>query len=55
MNTQEEFDAAEIRWRSQLAGRSLVIEASADPDEAAKALAILGSNYRRAIGRDSKL
>lgn len=54
MNTQEEFDAAESLWRAQLAGRSLVIEASADPEEAERALGILGSNYRRASSRDQK-
>ena len=54
MKTQEEFDEAEARWRAQLTGRSLVIEASADPVESESALGILGNNYRRAGGREQK-
>jgi len=54
MKTQEEFDSAEERWRTQLTGRALVIEATADPVEAEEALAILGSNYRRRTLRDAK-
>lgn len=54
MKTQEEFDSAEKRWRTQLSGRALVIEATADPLEAEQALAILGSNYRRATTKDAK-
>jgi hypothetical protein len=55
MNTQEEFEAAERTWRAQLVGRSLIIEASADPLEAEEALRILGANYRRADTRDRKM
>ena len=54
MKTQEEFDDAESRWRAQLTGRSLVIEASADPAESEDALRILGFNYRRAGEREQK-
>lgn len=54
MKTQEEFDSAEQRWRIQLTGRALVIEATADPLEAEQALAILGTNYRRAATKDAK-
>jgi superfamily I DNA/RNA helicase len=35
MKTEEDFKAAEKRWAAQLTGRSLVIEANADLEQAA--------------------
>src|SRR5438067_5769964 len=45
MRSQEDFEAADRRWASQLRGRSLVIEADANPDEARLALEVLGRTF----------
>lgn len=47
MRTQQDFDEAERNWRERLVGRSLVIEANADPAVASAAFRILGSNYQK--------
>lgn len=51
IKSQDDLNEYEAQWRAALAGRSLVIEANAQPDVAAEALAVLGFNYGRLEGR----
>ncbi|KQO65172.1 hypothetical protein [Curtobacterium sp. Leaf261] len=45
ITTQAEFELLEQEWRARLTGRSLVIEADIDPDEAREVFEIIGRSY----------